>query len=437
MKRQIALLLAITVVITTGAAIGTSSNISTRTDYVPPLGTVQQDALDARIAEQDPPGVLNGEDNPDLIPDPIAFSLIFRLISDHQGETEQSHIRAYIRHLGLGRQDCKKCSSTSGEADIDALIEAANDFKQRVAVLDKQATELRSHSRERLPSAVKGELAHLQHRKDAIVAETIATLPKRLSVDGHQRLRESMEERIKSRVKMAPKTSVDSSRQQQNQTEPPPWDEPPPDDGGGYVYVDYSDQWDDSSNAEAGAGYIIGGGVTENSYDSEGDLSVVEITITSPSGRSTYSAAHGETYATTMASLAWDWYNSDDAEGFIDIDEGDWDFDIYYTRHCWYGASWAPHSYFYSGYYYTPCYFYQSRRRRRLIRRKRIVTHSYRKDFGGDYVPTCQSPCTQPIWRPILVNAPFIQCKSLYTPTTNDCSGGICLDRTTPGRCTQ
>lgn len=216
-----------------------------------------------------------------------------------------------------------------------------------------------------------------------------------------------------------------------------PIDEPP-DEGGGYIYVDYSDQWDDTSGEETNASSIIGSGVTENSYDSEGDLSVVEVSVTSPSGRSSYSVAHGDTYATTMTSLPWDWYNPEDIEGYFDIDEGDWDFDIFYTRYCWYGPSWLDYpSYFYGGYYYSPCSFYQSRRRRRIFRRKRIVTHSYKRDFSGEYVPTCQSPCTQPVWRPVLVTAPFIQCKSLYDSYADDCTGGICTNRTIPGRCTQ
>lgn len=203
MKRLIVLLLTIIVVITMGVIIVTPSKVSMKTASVPPAtpATGMQD-------EQDPPGIVNGKDNPDLIPDRVAYSLIFRLISEHQGEAEKAHIRAYVRHLGLGKQACKKCSASSDEADVDALIAVANEFKQRVGTLDGQAKELRSRHRETLPSAVKGQLAQLQRRKDAVVVEMIAVLPKRLSANGLRNLRGRVRERVKSHVKMAPKTTA-------------------------------------------------------------------------------------------------------------------------------------------------------------------------------------------------------------------------------------
>jgi acetylornithine deacetylase/succinyl-diaminopimelate desuccinylase-like protein len=193
------------IVVTSGVAIGTSSKVNTKAVGAPPATSTAA----ALQEEQDPPGIVNGAHNPDLIPDRVAYSLIFRLISEHQGEAEKENIRAYIRHLGLGKQGCKKCLLPSEEADVDALIAAANEFKQRVGTLDTQAGELRSRHRENLPPTVKGQLTQLQRRKDAIVAEIVASLPKRLSANGHQRLRERVRERVKSRVKMAPKTAAD------------------------------------------------------------------------------------------------------------------------------------------------------------------------------------------------------------------------------------
>lgn len=50
----------------------------------------------------DPPGTINGAINPELVPDRIAYTLLFRLISNRQTDEEKGRIRAYTCRGGLG-----------------------------------------------------------------------------------------------------------------------------------------------------------------------------------------------------------------------------------------------------------------------------------------------------------------------------------------------
>jgi hypothetical protein len=55
----------------------------------------------------------------------------------------------------------------------------------------------------------------------------------------------------------------------------------------------------------------------------------------------------------------------------------------------------------------------------------------------GEYVPTCDSNCTYyPRWIPIGVNAPFIECNTVYTYGEGCADVYLCRDKTTPGKCT-
>jgi hypothetical protein len=45
----------------------------------------------------DPPGTIDGSKNPELIPDHVAYSILFRLLSDRNTDEEKARVRAYIR----------------------------------------------------------------------------------------------------------------------------------------------------------------------------------------------------------------------------------------------------------------------------------------------------------------------------------------------------
>lgn len=187
------------------------------------------------------------------------------------------------------------------------------------------------------------------------------------------------------------------------------------------------DQWTDNSNPEVPI--VMGNGVTETSYDSFGDLTVIEGTFTDPNGNTASASGHGDLYASVTIGLPYYWDFTND---------GDWVFDGLISRYCRNGTYYVPYpSYYLDGFYYAPCYGYPFQQRRVIRRRRRtFVIHSYRRE-NGEYVPTCDSNCTYyPRWIPIGVTAPFIECNTVYTYGEGCADAYLCKDKTTPGKCT-
>ncbi len=137
-------------------------------------------------------GVVDGAVNPELIPDRVAYSLVFRLIANRQIAEEKSRIRAYIRQMGLS------------DADTDGLIAAAEEFQQRVGELDAQAKQIKASNRGNSSAQLTAHLVQLQHQKEAIVDHIVVRLPLRLSGDGLGKLRQHVIERVKRHVKFRP-----------------------------------------------------------------------------------------------------------------------------------------------------------------------------------------------------------------------------------------
>jgi hypothetical protein len=156
----------------------------------------------------DEPGVINGAKNPELIPDVVAYSLLFRFVSGAQGAEAQKRIRHYVRQMGLGDQTCYLCSgekepkAKGDDRDIDAFIAAAAEFQQRVNVLDQQAIEIRKRNWPNLSTEEKAQLTRLQRQKEIIVTEIVASLPRRLRADGVNKVHAHVNERMKRRIKM-------------------------------------------------------------------------------------------------------------------------------------------------------------------------------------------------------------------------------------------
>ena len=162
----------------------------------------------------DEPGVIDGAKNPELIPDHIAYSLLFRTISGNQDPQAKGRIRNYVRQMGLGKcLTCSKAASTGTDTDkdIDAFIAAADEFQQRVGELDRQAIEIKRNNWPNPSPAVMAQLTRLQHRKEAIIASIVASLPNRLSAKGVEHVRLHIDKRVKKHVKMKAKEAETSA----------------------------------------------------------------------------------------------------------------------------------------------------------------------------------------------------------------------------------
>lgn len=199
MKRLTVLLLTLVV-----CAIGIAATFK-------PAGRQTQDAqvaLAQTTQQQNQTGIIDGATHPELVPDRVAYSLLFRLISNRQTDEQKARIRGYIRQMGLGRQRCRNCPSVSGtndaddDTDIDAMVTVAEEFQQRVSMLDQQAKALKEQNKlTRIPNLM-AQLTHLQQQKDAIVDGLMNSLPSRLSANGAEKVRQHINERVKTRTKM-------------------------------------------------------------------------------------------------------------------------------------------------------------------------------------------------------------------------------------------
>jgi hypothetical protein len=150
----------------------------------------------------DPPGTINGAVTPQLIPDRVAYILLLRLIADRP-DSERGVTRDYIRHVGLGRQDCLDCPETAiSDDDIDALLITAKEFQRRVEVLDAQAQRIKDENWPNPSAETMARLAKLERQHDAISDEIIASLPRRLSAGGLIRLRQHVAQRMKRNIKI-------------------------------------------------------------------------------------------------------------------------------------------------------------------------------------------------------------------------------------------
>src|SRR6266436_5116269 len=128
-----------------------------------------------------PPIVTN--QNPELIPDHVAYSAIFRMLSNRHTKDEIDRVRAYVKQMGLGKQNCTQCPPGFGTADsdVDAFLSAAEEFHQRVQIIDKQVLEINDRTSVNPSAEVMAQLRGLQRAKEAIATELAAYLPARLT----------------------------------------------------------------------------------------------------------------------------------------------------------------------------------------------------------------------------------------------------------------
>ncbi|MDQ3818074.1 MAG: hypothetical protein M3362_10310 [Acidobacteriota bacterium] len=160
----------------------------------------------------DPPGTINGAEHPEMIPDHAAYAAIFRMVSNRHTPQEINSIRAYVRLLmGLGVQGkCRSCrpSVGVGDADIDAFLAAAEEYHQRVSIIDAQAADIKDRTWPNPSPDVMAQLKHLQKLKENLAIEIMASLPQRLSGEGWQRVRQHINEHVKQRVKLVPEPTT-------------------------------------------------------------------------------------------------------------------------------------------------------------------------------------------------------------------------------------
>ena len=179
----------------------------TATDTVHVIAAPSPPRQASKVAN-DPPGAINGAKNPELIPTHVAYSTMFRMLSNRRTAAERNSIRTYVRQIiGLGKQNqCHGCRPSTGvsDTDLDALLAAAEEFHQRVSVLDAQAKEIKDQTWPNPSPEVMARLTALQQEKEEIIAQIAASLPRRLSAGGVERVLRHVNEHVKSHTTLTP-----------------------------------------------------------------------------------------------------------------------------------------------------------------------------------------------------------------------------------------
>jgi len=166
-----------------------------------PVSAAQQPA--------DPPGTIDGSKNPELIPDKVAYSILFRFLSNRQSENEKDKVRAYLK-----QRLCANCSgiletSTSNLEPstsniVNALLAAAGQFRQQVSVLDNQVKSIKDQHWPNPSSDVMAQLKQLQDQKEALVLAAVASLQTRIDAEGRTRVQQFVHNNFKRKIKMSP-----------------------------------------------------------------------------------------------------------------------------------------------------------------------------------------------------------------------------------------
>lgn len=135
------------------------------------------------------------ENNPQLIPDRVAYLLVFRLLSSHKNDTERKRLRGYVRQ-NLGITD---------DNEIEAVFRLADDFKQRTIPIDNQINSIKEHyhpSHSSFSNDDRKKLDKLKKDKEKIVNDLVADLPRRLNQNSKDKLHRNLQERVKQKIKI-------------------------------------------------------------------------------------------------------------------------------------------------------------------------------------------------------------------------------------------
>lgn len=133
--------------------------------------------------------------NPELIPDRVAYSMIFRLLSSHKNDAEHKRLRGYVRQ-NLGITD---------DNEIEEVFRLAGDFKQRTIPVDNQINSIKDRyhpTHSAFSNDDRKKLEKLKKDKEKIVDDLVADIPRRLSANGKDKLYRNLQERVKQKIKI-------------------------------------------------------------------------------------------------------------------------------------------------------------------------------------------------------------------------------------------
>lgn len=168
--------------------------------YTPtPRSMAAQTQKQPTIPPPDPPGTIDGSKNPELIPDEVAFRMLFLAVAEPESATEQQKARARAKIASAGLSD----------QDTAAFLTLLAEFHKKMSSVLAQNEEIRV--RNPFPSPYGTDWpqgVQLRKQMEQNVADTLAALPARLSAEGMTKLRTHLEN-VKRGMKRIPLPNVD------------------------------------------------------------------------------------------------------------------------------------------------------------------------------------------------------------------------------------
>lgn len=109
---------------------------------------------------------INGAENPELIPDEIAYEFFLRSLVPNleEGQIANTRVRAFAEQV------------SKDDDDVYTLLLSAQNFEAKVSALDKKVQKLKDASWPEPTQAVMNQLADLQRQKEILVQDSVNTL---------------------------------------------------------------------------------------------------------------------------------------------------------------------------------------------------------------------------------------------------------------------
>ncbi len=144
----------------------------------------------------DPPGTIDGAKNPELIPDEVAWKMLFLAMAELITATDEQKARARG----------KLAQALLPDDDTDAFILLMGQFHEGITAMDSERLQIRA--RNPFPDAASTDysrLVELARQRKQLIADTINALPARLSEEGMKNLQSHLQ-RQKRGMKYLPET---------------------------------------------------------------------------------------------------------------------------------------------------------------------------------------------------------------------------------------
>ncbi len=156
--------------------------------------------LNTVVAAQDRPGTVSGQNDPQAIPDHVAFELFLRsLIPNFEtDERELRRVKLYARDAGIE------------EGEEFWLLNAAREFGRQIGELDKQATAIKDKHWPRPSVSAMNQLTQLEERRVALVKSFMESFHTRMglipesAVARSEKVKRYVKEVVKRKVKLTP-----------------------------------------------------------------------------------------------------------------------------------------------------------------------------------------------------------------------------------------